>query len=112
MGNRGSNGWAIDLTDGFGSAERLCHDALTFHGDLGMRLGILSALLGGALIIPPLGPAVAEGDGPHGHILDRFESVDADGDGKITLDDIQDGRAERFAEADANGDGDLSTSRN
>ncbi len=73
-----------------------------------MRLGILSALLGGALIIPPLGSAVAEGDRPYGHMLDRFESIDADGDGKITLDDIKERRAARFAEADANSDGDLS----
>ena len=75
----------------------------------GVRVKIpVSAMLGATLLIFAVTAALAEGGGPHGHILERFERIDGDGDGRITLDDIRERRARRFAEADGNRDGDLS----
>jgi len=46
-------------------------------------------------------------DGRGGPVV-MFEKLDANGDGSITMEEVQGAGAARFAEADANGDGQLS----
>lgn len=74
-------------------------------------VNILVALgLGGAVAA---GAAFAQGQQDRGgmmggHMMQHFEQADADGDGKVTLDEMKAHRAERFAAMDGNGDGVLS----
>lgn len=71
----------------------------------------LAAALGTAVIAPSL--VLAHGAGPKdgdraAHMEQRFAELDADGDGKVTQQEMLAHRAERFAAADGNGDGKLS----
>lgn len=66
------------------------------------------------LVITGLSVAIAIGGASfvladkNGGMHYKFADVDADGDGKITQDEMQDHRAEQFSEADTDGNGTLS----
>lgn len=61
-----------------------------------------------ALTATSLPVMAQDGPGPRGPRLD-FATMDTDGDGKITKEEMAAAAAARFAEADTNGDGSLST---
>ena len=62
-----------------------------------------------ALLIPATlaEPAMAQGEGRHGPRF-IFEELDANGDGGVTLEELESAGEARFAEADADGNGSLS----
>ncbi len=66
----------------------------------------LKILVASVAILAGTGVAIAQdrGFGPRGEGM-TFESLDADGSGEITLEDLEALKAERFAEFDTNGDG-------
>jgi len=89
-----------------GNAPRLRESFIdTMHtGDLHMftlKTGTLALLIPLALALP------ASADQPMRGAMD-FSQMDQDGDGAITLEELQAGPAAMFANADTNGDGNLS----
>jgi Ca2+-binding EF-hand superfamily protein len=58
------------------------------------------------------GSAIAQGFGPHGmvggHERPSFETLDVDGDGKLTVAEMRAHRGVKFSEMDSDGDGSLS----
>jgi Ca2+-binding EF-hand superfamily protein len=66
------------------------------------KAALLGVMIPTALVLP----AVAQ-DGPPGGPRMVFEEMDLNGDGAVTLEEMEGARAARFAEADANGDGAL-----
>ncbi|MCU4654024.1 calcium-binding protein [Roseibacterium sp. SDUM158016] len=64
------------------------------------KAALLGALIPTALVLP----AVAQ-EGPREGPRMVFEQFDLDGDGSVTLEEMEGARAARFAEADANDDG-------
>lgn len=70
-----------------------------------LKVGLIAALVGGVALA---GMAQAKpGEGRKGPRF-QFEQVDANGDGFVTLEELQANAASRFSESDANGDGSLS----
>lgn len=69
-------------------------------------VGVLSVVALGAVLATSVVPAAARtmGDGPRFN----FEQLDADGDGKLTLEEFRAPMQERMKAADADGDGVLS----
>lgn len=68
-----------------------------------MVLGVVSA----AMVVTAGAAAIAQGKHGHGQ-RPGFEEVDANGDGKITQEEMQARAAARFGEADTDGDGAIS----
>ena len=68
-----------------------------------MVLGVVSA----AMVVTVGATAIAQGKHGYGQ-RPSFEEVDANGDGKITQDEMQARAATRFGEADSDGDGAIS----
>ncbi|MEJ6389325.1 EF-hand domain-containing protein [Gymnodinialimonas ulvae] len=68
-----------------------------------MKLGLLAVMIPVALTAP----AFAQRAGPEGPRM-MFEELDADGNGSVTLEEVQAAGEGRFARADADGDGALS----
>jgi len=68
-----------------------------------MILGVVSA----AMVVTVGAAAIAQGKYGHGQ-RPSFEEVDANGDGKITQDEMQARAVARFGEADMDGDGAIS----
>jgi Ca2+-binding EF-hand superfamily protein len=64
------------------------------------KAALLGVMIPTALVLP----AVAQDGPPRGPQM-VFETFDLDGDGAVTLEEMEGARAVRFAEADANGDG-------
>lgn len=71
-----------------------------------MEHSTLKILAASLAILAGTGVAIAQdrGFGPRGEGM-TFESLDADGSGEITLEDIEALKAQRFAEFDTDGDG-------
>ncbi|AAV95998.1 EF-hand domain-containing protein [Ruegeria pomeroyi] len=67
--------------------------------------GFIAALLLGGVA---LGASSALAMGPGGGMRHDFSEIDANGDGKITLEEMQGHRAAMFSGADTDGDGKLS----
>ena len=65
-----------------------------------LKAALLGAMIPAALVLP----AMAQDGPPRGPQM-VFETFDLDGDGAVTLEEMEGARAVRFAEADANGDG-------
>ncbi len=63
------------------------------------KAALLGLMIPTALVLP----AMAE-DGPRGPQM-IFENLDLNGDGAVTLEEMEGAREARFAQADANGDG-------
>lgn len=68
---------------------------------------LIAALTVGAVGLTSLTPALARGNGGGDARLD-FDLIDTNGDGKITVEEMEAHRANRFAEQDTDGDGSLS----
>jgi Ca2+-binding EF-hand superfamily protein len=75
---------------------------------------LLAALLAGAALATAAYAQMGPGDGDgHGHgergqrMLEMFDTIDANNDGKVTMDEIEAHRAAEFTAADTNGDGAL-----
>ena len=74
----------------------------------------LAAALGTAVIVPTLGYAAADGQkGPdlarmQERMMEKFNEIDTDKDGKVNAADLQTYRVAKFTAADSNGDGKLS----
>lgn len=66
------------------------------------KAALLGVMIPAALVLP----AVAQ-DGPGRGPDLVFEAIDLDGDGAVTLQEMEDARDNRFATADADGDGSL-----
>jgi Ca2+-binding EF-hand superfamily protein len=64
------------------------------------KAALLGLMIPAALVLP----AMAEDGPPRGPQM-VFETLDLDGDGMVTLEEMEGARVARFAEADANGDG-------
>lgn len=64
------------------------------------KAALLGAMIPAALVLP----AMAQDGSPRGPQM-VFETFDLDGDGAVTLEEMEGARGVRFAEADANGDG-------
>ena len=71
------------------------------HTNLRIAAAILAVLAG-------TGAAFAQDAGNDRRGLPTFESLDLDGDGEITVEDLEAQRANRFAEFDTDGDGQVS----
>jgi Ca2+-binding EF-hand superfamily protein len=73
------------------------------------RVGF-SVLIAPAILAVGMGTALAQPPGGKGppRMMEHFEALDLNGDGKVTAEEIALKRAERFAKADADGDGALS----
>jgi len=73
---------------------------------------IAALTLTGALALAAFVPAIAAGHGDeNGHRgpMEMFQQMDANSDGKVTVDEMKAARAAHFAETDTNGDGFLTT---
>ena len=70
-----------------------------------MEKNTMKILLASTLIV--LGASVAMADGLRGERM-NFETLDVDGSGEITVEDLTALRDTRFAELDSNGDGSVS----
>lgn len=68
------------------------------------KAALLGVMIPTALVLP----AIAQDDPDRGGMV--FETLDANGDGAVTLEEMQNARENRFGEADANGDGVLDRS--
>jgi hypothetical protein len=66
------------------------------------KAALLGVMIPTALVLP----AVAQDGPPRGPRM-VFEEWTSNGDGAVTLEEMEGARAARFAEADANGDGAL-----
>lgn len=78
-----------------------------------MKRGIYTGAVAGLLIVASIGAALAESrDDRQGRFGGgervSFESLDHNGDGEITVEDLTAARDARFADFDANGDGSVS----
>jgi Ca2+-binding EF-hand superfamily protein len=77
-----------------------------------MKTTLIAGLFLSAAAVPLLAQGMMAEDGPGGPGAGRgmmmFEEFDANGDGKVTQDEIDARREARFAEVDANGDGQVS----
>jgi EF hand len=71
-------------------------------------LALLGAALGSAAMADRGMMGMGGGEGRGAMMLDQFDAIDADKDGKITQDEIAAHRAAEFAAADTNADGALS----
>jgi Ca2+-binding EF-hand superfamily protein len=72
---------------------------------------LIVALLGaayGTAALAERGMGFGGGEGPGAMMLEQFDAIDADKDGKITQDEIAAFRAAEFTAADTNADGALS----
>lgn len=65
------------------------------------------ALVGAVVASGAVAQMAPEGDGPGPRLTEMFASIDADGDGKLTQEELAAHRAANFAAADTNGDGAL-----
>lgn len=70
-------------------------------------LALLAAMSAGTAVMAEMGPGGPGEGGPL--LLEKFAEIDANADGKLTLEEIEAHRAAEFATADANGDGELDT---
>ena len=70
-----------------------------------MEKSTLKIAIATSLILAGTGVAFAKGSVGEGRAALTFESIDADGNGEITTEDLKALRDARFAEMDADGDG-------
>ncbi len=70
-----------------------------------MEKSTLKIVVAATLILAGTGVAVAKSHSGEGRAALNFETLDADGSGEITTEDLTALRDARFAEMDANGDG-------
>jgi len=78
------------------------------------KSAVAALALAGAVLVSGLGTGVmaqvGPGEGERGpRMAEMFAAIDADGDGKVTQEEIAAHRAAMFAAADTNSDGSLST---
>jgi Ca2+-binding EF-hand superfamily protein len=71
-----------------------------------LKPSAVAVLFGATLATSALAQPGPDGEGGPGPMLaEMFGTLDADADGKVTLEELQAHRAAKFAAADANGDG-------
>lgn len=76
------------------------------------KTALIAALVAGTALatvaFAEMGPYGGEGHGGHGpKLLEMFDAIDADQDGKLSLAELEAHRAAEFSAADTNGDGAL-----
>lgn len=79
---------------------------------LSKRSALIASILGAAglatVAFAEMGPGAGMGGEDHGpRLLEMFDEIDTDKDGKLSLAELEAHRAAEFAAADANGDGSL-----
>lgn len=103
---------AIALVASLGTAAALLGGAALAHGP-GGGMGGMGGGMGGGVdgmgggMGGTQGGGMMQGMGMGGGMMPRFEEMDADGDGKVSREELQAWRAARFAAMDADGDGKL-----